>query len=256
MAIYNRAVTGDFTTWPYAVHQGSTSTKVCSSSANSVPRNEHLEDGPRRSTVPDASPPVTGAKLLSRATLNATRRLLGAIRTLFAIHPQRHSLDYQGTLIWLALLAAVWRFRSKSACLLCGTLAVTAECLLSGSVGALLSLALAGWGAAFSAVYRRNKWAGFMTVMIVIMALGQSIVLWWLPHYSAPIVPVLLAAVATTLQRIARRPNPTQISGRLGGLILLLIGVHFIMLGAVSGKLGARHAGENRTLRRVDVKQF
>jgi len=48
-----------------------------------------------------------------------------------------------------------------------------------------------------------RPWLLFLVSTTLFVVLGQSLVWWWFPHYSAPIVPLVLAAVALLLRSVA-----------------------------------------------------
>jgi hypothetical protein len=50
-----------------------------------------------------------------------------------------------------------------------------------------------------------RPWLWFVVGTTLFVVLGQSLVWWWFPHYSAPIVPLVLAAVALLLHSVAGR---------------------------------------------------
>ena len=83
------------------------------------------------------------------------------------------------------------------------------------------------WIAAFGITHRRNRWARFIVITIVLVALGQSVVRWWVPHYAAPIVPLVLAAMAKTAHRLSRQST-------VSGMILVLSLCHLVAIGVTS----------------------
>ena len=48
-----------------------------------------------------------------------------------------------------------------------------------------------------------RPWLWFLVSTTLFVVLGQSLVWWWFPHYSAPIVPLVLAVVAILLRSVA-----------------------------------------------------
>jgi hypothetical protein len=48
-----------------------------------------------------------------------------------------------------------------------------------------------------------RPWLWFLVSTTLFVVLGQSLVWWWFPHYSAPVVPLVLAAVALLLRSVA-----------------------------------------------------
>jgi hypothetical protein len=64
--------------------------------------------------------------------------------------------------------------------------------------------ALVLWIAAFMVISLHHKWARLGAATILVVVLGQSIVSLWFPHYSAPVVPLVIAVAALTFARQAR----------------------------------------------------
>jgi hypothetical protein len=167
---------------------------------------------------------------------------------------------YQGILLWLALLIAVWWSQSLRATIVTVLVAVGLECLAwkyAPFYPRLLTLLVVTcWVAAFYLTRRQNASARFLIGSIAILAAGQSLTLWWWPHYGAPALPLLLAVVATAAQRVARR-SPRFSARRLVGATAVIAVVHLSVLGFVVHAYGNNEdgAGGSRGRRRAEVKE-
>ena len=259
MGIYNRAVTGSFTKTPYDIH-------VRQYWQRGVFVFERVHQPER--TPPDRvamfyreheTPPESGAALTSTLTQNLSSRLFGLAGTPFGVAYLSPDPGYQGLLLWLALLVSVWRSLSIGATAAAVLFAVGLECLAWKFVPfyprvLILSLVTC-WAAAFYLSARRNPSARFIVGAIGLLALGQSLTLWWWPHYAAPALPLLLAVVAFTLQKMARR-SPAFATRRVVAVTACLFIVHVSMLGLVASAHANRDdgAGSTRGLRRAEIK--
>jgi hypothetical protein len=237
MAFYNRAVTGAFTKTPYEVHL-----------------RQYWHQGPfifSERYEPERVPPsrlvafqrfvdpvpVASDELVWVVTTRFIIRLFASVGTAFGMLMNLQRPPYEGVFLSLALLMLVW-LRSTTGLLITAALAVAGECLLWWFAPRLVVLVatvmIMVWIVAFGVSYRRNQWASFVTFGVGVLVVGQAIVLWWTPHYAAPLLPLLFAGMATTLQRLARRPARRRISPILGGVMLLLVVLHVTTLFVVS----------------------
>jgi len=70
----------------------------------------------------------------------------------------------------------------------------------------------------------RSQWFGFFAVTIASVVVGGAFVQWFWPHYAAPAVPAVLAAVAISVHRASIRARvPAE---RCGLALLLVLVVH------------------------------
>ena len=260
MGIYNRAVTGSFTKTPYDVH-------VRQYWQRGVFVFDRVHQPER--TPPDRvamfyreheTPPESGAALRRTLTQNLSSRLFALAGTPFGVAYLSPDPGYQGLLLWLALLVSVWRSLSIGATAAAVLFAVGLECLAWKFVPfyprvLILSLVTC-WAAAFYLSARRNPSARFIVGAIGVLALGQSLTLWWWPHYAAPALPLLLAVIATTLHRIARRSSALT-THRVLAVTACIVVVHASMLGVVARAVGTTDdgAGLDRGRRRAEVKE-
>ena len=51
----------------------------------------------------------------------------------------------------------------------------------------------------------RFRWVWFLLFTIVFVAFGQAFVWWWFPHHVAPVVPLVLCALAVTMNLVTER---------------------------------------------------
>ncbi|MGQ0634367.1 MAG: hypothetical protein ACT4QC_07150 [Planctomycetaceae bacterium] len=61
------------------------------------------------------------------------------------------------------------------------------------------------WLGALAAASFCRPWVWFCTLTVVFVVLGESLVQWWYPHYSAPVISLVLAVVADALRRHSLR---------------------------------------------------
>ncbi len=153
-AMYNRAVTGNWTQFPYSIYQ----------------RQYFLQDAFIFSTFrePERQPleritkfyvkwsytPADGVGLMAEVFYNFRTRLLKLLRS-FSNRFELHVADMN--VLWM---------------------------------GVLLAIGL------------RSRWAWFCAISVLFVILGQSTIHWWLPHYSAPIVPLVMAIIAEAFRRM------------------------------------------------------
>lgn len=154
-AIYNRAVTGDWTEFPYSIHQ-----REYFHQGNFV-FSEYRE--PQRQAQERIAKfyfekrfvPARGIGLAVEVLSNLRSRLFGLLQC-FAGRFELH-VEF-GNLLW---------------------------------VGVILCLGL------------RSRWAAFCCATVLFVVLGESTIHWWLPHYSAPIAPLVIAIFAEAFRRMS-----------------------------------------------------
>jgi hypothetical protein len=209
MGLYNRAVTGDAGTTPYGLQMRQYFAH--GAFLFSPPHEPQRAPGARIAEFyrQYESPPVHGMELVGAAARNAGPRLFASLGTPFGLMYGRHAVHFLGALLWLALLVGAAVLRSRLAFLGSAVLAALVECLLWCGAPAYLPILtgtlMAAFVLAFTATCRGNRWAGAIVVTVASVALGQALTRWWWPHYAAPLVPLLLLAVASSIQRLAGR---------------------------------------------------
>ena len=195
MGIYNRAVTGTFTSTPYEVHQR----QYWRQGPFIFSARFEPERTPRSRLIAFQhyidQPASGGNEFISRVTARLIIRLSAALGTPFGILIAQQRPPYEGVFVWLALLVLVW-FRSEAGFLITAVLAAAGECVLwwygPGYLAVLTVEMTLVWILAFAVTSRHNQWARFIIFGVGVLALEQSIVLWWSPHYAAPMLPVCL----------------------------------------------------------------
>ncbi len=200
------------------------------------PLQEHLRTSRGRSTrfyrSQDDAPlsPLSSIPIVAQ---NFVVRLAGSVAAGLGIFPEPLlARGYQGAVLWLVFLVAVaWPFFPKSAVALFTLPAAVGERVLRSRIPVFffhsVTVVTTAWIAAFGITHRRNRWARFIVITIVLVALGQSVVRWWVPHYAAPIVPLVLAAMAKTAHRLSRQST-------VSGMILVLSLCHLVAIGVTS----------------------
>ena len=237
MAVYNRAVTGAFSASPYQVHQAQYWRQ--GPFVFSQPQNASRTPGDRVSGFYRyyESPARSAGSVLRVSLQNLALAALGSIGVPFGIFFVPPNQQYQGVLLWVALLLCARNWRSRSSAAILSVLAVLAELIGRKVIPAFFLASLAGvaipWAWAFTSVARRNAWAPFIAAAWALGLTAHAAVRWWWPHYSAPVVALLLAAVATTGQRLTRQSKRTG-GNTLGRALTAMAVVHLLVLGAVS----------------------
>jgi hypothetical protein len=237
MGLYNRTLTGSWTTIPYRVHDVQYWNRgpfVLSS------LQEPTRPSGGRSTryfrdQDDAPPsPLRSIPIVAQ---NFVVRLPGSVAAGLGIFPEPHARGYQGTILWLVFLVTVaWPFIPKSAVVLFTLLAAVGERVLRSRIPVFffhsVAVATTAWIAAFGITHRRHRWAQFIVITIVLVVLGESFVRPWLPHYAAPIVPLVLAAMAITAHRISRH-STVSVAVPHSRMILVLSLCHLLAIGVM-----------------------
>ena len=260
MGLYNRAVTGSFTQTPYEVHVR----QYWQRGIFVFDRVHQPERTPPERVAAfyreHETQPESGAALRRTLTQNLSSRLFALAGTPFGVAYLTPDPGYQGLLLSLALLVSVWRLRSARTITATVLVAVGLECLAWKFVPfyprLLTFLVVTCWTAAFYLTARKSPSGRFMIGAIAVLAIGQSLTLWWWPHYAAPALPLLLAVVATAGQRLARR-SPVLVAHRLVAVTVVLLVVHVSMVGLLAHAYGPAEdgAGGTRGLRRAEVKE-
>jgi hypothetical protein len=90
--------------------------------------------------------------------------------------------------------------------------------------------ALLLWIAAFMAIALQHTWVRLCAAILIVVVLGQSIVWWWIPHYTAPVVPLVVGAVVLTLAR-QTRGNP--MARAMGPPVVALLAILYVSMPAL-----------------------
>ena len=246
MALYNHAVTGDFMRTPYGLHldqyfgQGVFLFGPMHQPERTPP--EHVA-GFYESF--DGTPSPRHRELIGRVMQQSAARLPGTVAAAFGlVQPPSFGErePYRGALLWLALLIPLWANLSNRMFLFTTCVACLTEALLWWRVPLypfwLWLPVTATWIVTFAITAGGSRWSQFVAGGILLMVFGQSLVVWWWPHYAAPGVPLVLAGAAMALQRLARAPRSTPRRRPLGAVLLVLISAYILTLAA----LACRHA--------------
>lgn len=75
-----------------------------------------------------------------------------------------------------------------------------------------------------------NRWFRFLLITVVVSVFGALFVQWWYPHYSAPVVPLVLAAMAMALRRAALHPRVVYRLRRAAPGGVALLAAFFVIL--------------------------
>ena len=86
----------------------------------------------------------------------------------------------------------------------------------------------------------------------LLMVFGQSLVLWWWPHYASPGVPLVLAGAAMTLQRLARAQRFAHRRRPPGAVLLVLVSAYTLTVAALAAatRAGPTSGGRQSVARR------
>lgn len=246
MMNYNRAVTGEFRRTPYDLHL-----------RQYFQRGVFVFSTPR---APERTPVARIAGFYDEAESDVAqkRSRLLAVLGHFAVRMPMSLIapfglasaasieapPYRGVTIWLVLLFAVWKPRSPRAIGLALAGALAAESLLWLYLPVypwpLVPIVIAAWLMAFRRTATRDAWARFVFVTLLFCAAGGALVWWWFPHYSAPATCLVLAVIASSLQRLSRR-LPAGTAPRLVPLVTILLAAHIPMVYAL--RTDHRHSG-------------
>jgi hypothetical protein len=90
-----------------------------------------------------------------------------------------------------------------------------------------------------------HRWARIAVAAIAVVVLGQSIVWWWIPHYTAPVVPLVIAIVVMSLARYARAGSRIQSLAPVAVVLLAIASVVLPALMALALNLPPRDPASN-----------
>jgi hypothetical protein len=178
-----------------------------------------------------AVPPAHGLELVGKVAAHFVTRLPGSIGSAFGslLAPSNGRPYYAGVMLWMALLVPILGRspgRTFFPILVAGIVAESIAWLYLPAY----PLSLAPFiGTAIWVTFERfksSRWAGFFAATVATVAFGQTLVPWWLPHYVAPVVPIVMAAVAISVHRTAVRSRvPAE---RLGLALIVLLVAHLL----------------------------
>lgn len=107
--------------------------------------------------------------------------------------------------------------------------------------------ALSLWAFAFLIPSLRSRWAWFCIGTFLAVVAGQSLVWWWFPHYSAPLVPLVLAVVAIALRRtVWSRDRRDRLRLCSPPVVVVFSGL-YVMVSPVLRVVAPDRTGEART---------
>jgi hypothetical protein len=95
---------------------------------------------------------------------------------------------------------------------------------------------VAFWTLAFSflLISLKDRWLQFCLLSIFMVVLVQAFVWWWYPHYGAPLVPLVLAAVAISSRHIVLAFKHSTWARKTAPAIVTLIAVILVAPGLVA----------------------
>ncbi len=93
------------------------------------------------------------------------------------------------------------------------------------------------WMGAILVVTLRNRWTWFCLLTIAFVVLGGSLAWGWFPHYSAPVLPLVMAIFADALHRIGMAFRANRKLGSLTpAIVVSLAGFYgLVVLGGTAG---------------------
>lgn len=243
MTVYNQAVTGNPWRAPYQAHL-----------------DQYFHQGvfvfsplrePERKPVEVVAAlyrnyavrPDQGFALIEKVVDHLAIRLPASIGSAFGLlfAPSHGTRPYAGVMLWMALLVPILGQRPGRTffpILVAGILIESVAWLYVPAYPLPLVpfIAAPAW-VAFDRSIRRSRWAGFFAATVAAVVFGQAFVPWWFPHYVAPVVPVVMVAVATAVHRASVRsrvPAP-----RLGLAMIVMLGAHLFAVSQLQREIGA-----------------
>jgi hypothetical protein len=75
----------------------------------------------------------------------------------------------------------------------------------------------------------RSRWLWFCVGSLLFVVLGQSLIFSWQPHYPAPVVPLVLAAMTMTLHQVNRRCGTAWMRTTTPAMIVGLAAMYVIV---------------------------
>jgi hypothetical protein len=260
MVIYNHAVTGDAETSPYVLHNGQYLRHgVFVFSGAHEPRRRPADRVSEIYRYYEAAAEGADGRAGIAAT-NVSIRFFAAIGTPFGLVEGRLAPGYLGAFLWILVLLPRSRLPSRSAIVVIALLAGLAECVLLWwwptlylPVFAAIVVTLWIVNTLDLLAHGRQGTLRLLVAAVVIVVLGESLVWWWWRHYSAPIVPLVLALAAGSAQRLARRTRVASVLG-VGTLVMALLVVHVLMVflsASVNGRIA--HADRGSLPQRASI---
>lgn len=236
-ALHNRAVTGSARQLPYALHQRQYFRQgvflFSSIRAPERPAHPRIDLLIHRWT----HTPLQGLSVFREAGLNVMTRLPRTLSAAFGAPPTR-GRTFLGVAVWIPVLLLA-PIRSSGLLLLVAVVSLAGE--LAMWRAAIAYPVLIGFGilalfvAALVATRKRNRSMRFVAATVGTVVLGNAIVWWWFPHYIAPVVPLVIAAAAMAVHRLAR-VAPDVRPQRLAVNTLVLIVVQLAALAAAAAR--------------------
>jgi len=81
------------------------------------------------------------------------------------------------------------------------------------------------WMIALLVIAVRNRWTYFAIATTSVVVLGGAAVWWWQKHYSAPVLPLVFAALAMTIHRVTQASGLSRRRRRLAPTAVVLFAV-------------------------------
>jgi len=244
MGVYNHAVTGSAFLFPYSLHlQQYLHHGVFLFGDTHEPTRQAVDRIAQFFRERSASS-LQGTELASQAAANLIMRLPLAVSTAFGFSLLATAAEsFRSIFIWSLLLPQVWG-RHSTRVLRLAFIAVSSIELLVWfrDPGYLILLAPAlglGLLTVLHAVAVPGEWMRRSLLAIVGTLAVQSLVAWWYPHYTAPLLPLVVAMVGAELRRASRRRG---VSLRRHIWKLMAVGVAAQLLALGVARLG--HANQ------------
>jgi hypothetical protein len=195
--------------------------------------------------------PARQDSAVHQIALNFPTRLARTLSAAFGAERATRRQPFLGVAIWIPVLL-VASARSKLFVLLFGSGVLVAEILSWRGLNQYpipwAAAIVAVLGSALIAARKHNRWLTFTALTVAAVVAGDATILWWFPHYSAPVVPLIIASAALAVHRRARTSSHYRPS-RLASSTLLLT---LIQLPTMA--LPPRHMPENNQPTYVDVR--
>lgn len=232
LTVYHHAVTGNPWRTPYEAHldqyfeQGVFLFSPLQQPERSP--SERIAKFYRTFTVP----PVYGIVLIKRVSVSIVERFPSAFGSAFGfrMRPTERGPYYTGVLLWTALLVPLLGRRPGRTFfpILAAGMVVEAAArryLPAEAYPLWLGTLIAPFlGVMLYRGSRRSRWTPFFAATMATIVVGQAFVPWWFPHYTAPMVPIVMAAVATSVHRAAVRSRVP--ADWVGLAVMVALGAH------------------------------
>ena len=199
-----------------------------------------------------------GAEVLVRLAYNFGFRLPFSFAAPFVmIMPLTAGQPYCGVLLWVLLLPSIWRRRSIASLTMLAVATTAGELLLWRYLllypWLLIPFVLPVVWLQLDSDRPRGPWWRWWVAILLLTVLGQSLVQWWLPHYTAAIFPLIFAGLASALRRQSSRLG-ARAARRLPRVLAILVAAQLAAL-TISGT-AMRHLPKPHTVREAVKTQL